>query len=124
MLINRTVAENRLNSLRKRLQRDDQLSRRSKEGVQYLLNRAYAQRVPQKVMNNYSGGVWYLPHHPVFNENKPDKLRIVFDCSAKCMGSSVNDQLQKDPDLLKNIIGVLLRCRRNVPSSQSSSKWL
>jgi hypothetical protein len=63
MLINRTIPENWLNSLRKWLQRDDQVLRRYQEGVEYLLDRWYAQRVPEKIISNYSGDVRYLPHH-------------------------------------------------------------
>lgn len=31
------------------------------------------------------GEKWYIPHHGVFHSRKPEKLRVVFDCSAKCM---------------------------------------
>ena len=55
--------------------------------------------------------MWYLPHHPVINENKPDKVRIVFDCSSKFKGMSLNDQVLKGPDLMNNLVGVLLRFR-------------
>ena len=36
---------------------------------------------------------WYLPHHPVFNQKKPGKLRVVFDAAAKFEGSSLNESL-------------------------------
>lgn len=37
--------------------------------------------------------VWYIPHHGVYQPQKPDKLRVVFDCSAKFHGVSLNDTL-------------------------------
>ena len=36
---------------------------------------------------------WYLPHHPVINPNKPDKIRIVYDCAAKYRNTSLNEQV-------------------------------
>nr|VZI24609.1 unnamed protein product [Spirometra erinaceieuropaei] len=49
---------------------------------------------------------WYLPHHPVVNPRKPEKIRVVFDCAAKCQGVSLNDNLYQGPDLNAK----LLRC--------------
>ncbi len=56
--------------------------------------------------------VWYIPHHGVYNPKKPDKLRVVFDCSAKFRGISLNDTLLTGPDLINSLVGVLCRFRR------------
>ncbi|XP_045023467.1 uncharacterized protein LOC116929559 [Daphnia magna] len=55
---------------------------------------------------------WYNPHHPVFNPNKPGKCRVVFDLSAKCHGTCLNDVLLRGPDLLTNLVGILLFFRQ------------
>ena len=56
----------------------------------------------------------YIPHHAVFNINKPSKLRVVFDAAAKYCGTLLNENLLKDPDLLRNsLIGIILRSRIN-----------
>lgn len=55
--------------------------------------------------------MWYLPHHSVQNVNKPDKVRIVFDCSAKFNGTSLNENVFQGPDLMNKLVGVLLRFR-------------
>ena len=55
---------------------------------------------------------WYLPHHPVTNVNKPGKVRVVYDCAAKCNGMSLNDALMKGPHLMNSLTGVLSRFRK------------
>ena len=56
--------------------------------------------------------VWYIPHHGVYSASKPDKIRVVFYCSAKCQGVSLNDKLLQGPNPTNSLIGVLLRFRQ------------
>jgi len=58
--------------------------------------------------------VWFIPHHGVYHPHKPDKLRVVFDCSAKFCGISLNDTLLTGPDLINSLVGVLCRFRKEV----------
>ena len=55
--------------------------------------------------------VCYLPHPPVIHARKPDKVRVVFYCATKYMGTSLNDQLMQGPDLNNNVTGVVKRFR-------------
>ncbi|KAI2643118.1 Translation initiation factor IF-2 [Labeo rohita] len=55
------------------------------------------------------GETWYLPHHGVFHPKKADKLRVVFDCSARYQGYSLNDHLLQGPDLINSLHGILIR---------------
>lgn len=58
--------------------------------------------------------VWYLPHFPVIRMDKTTtKVRIVFDCSAKTDGVSLNDAICAGPKLQKDLFDVLIRFRRN-----------
>ncbi|KAJ8366280.1 hypothetical protein AAFF_G00363170 [Aldrovandia affinis] len=56
--------------------------------------------------------VWYIPHHGVYHPKKPEKLRVVFNCSAKFHGVSLNDMLLTGPDLINSLLGVLCRFRK------------
>ena len=46
-------------------------------------------------------------------DKSTSKVRIVFDCSAKCEGISLNDVIHPGPKLQKNLFNVLVRFRRN-----------
>ena len=86
----RYMAEQRLNHLSKRLQRDPETKEKYTDGIKQLVDKKYAEKVPDSEINK-TRSVWYLPHHPVFSAKKPDKCRIVFDCAAKVHGASLND---------------------------------
>ena len=53
-------------------------------------------------------GANYIPHHCT---SVTTKFRVVFDCSAKFRGLSLNDCLLQGPDLTTSLLGVLLRFR-------------
>ena len=104
------MALKRLISLSKRLSRDERLHTEYARGVQDLLDKGYAEEVPEDEISRSDGKVWYLPHHPVSNPNK-DKVRMVFDCAAKHHGVSLNSKVLSGPDLTNSLIGVLAKYR-------------
>ncbi|XP_014677798.1 PREDICTED: uncharacterized protein LOC106817630 [Priapulus caudatus] len=104
-------AETRLHSLARRLAKDPVLRTRYIAGIRDSIDKGYAEPVPSAEVDRKDGYVWYLPHHPVVNPRKPDKVRPVFDCAARCRGTSLNDQVHQGPDLNNKLIGVLLRFR-------------
>jgi len=55
-----------------------------------MLQKGYARKALTK---DKKGKTWYLPHFAVYDPNKPDKVRIVFDSSAEFKGISLNQQL-------------------------------
>ncbi|XP_045210756.2 uncharacterized protein LOC123562171 [Mercenaria mercenaria] len=57
---------------------------------------------------------WYLPIFGVYNSKKPGKIRGVFDSSAAYQGVSLNSVLLTGPDLTNNLLGVLMRFRREL----------
>ncbi|XP_062602313.1 uncharacterized protein LOC134264026, partial [Saccostrea cucullata] len=55
---------------------------------------------------------WYLPIFAIYHPKKPGKIRMVFDSSASYDGISLNSVLLSGPDLTNNLLGVLLRFRK------------
>lgn len=75
--------------------------------MQVMIDKGYAEAAPQEEDDK----TWYIPHHGVVHPNKPNKVRVVFDCSADYAGGCVNKILLKGPDLTNQIVGVLCRFR-------------
>ena len=106
---NKIVAEHRLGLLKKRLLKDPQLHRKYSLFMDDLFDKGHAQKVPEGQREDSPS--WYLPHHPVIHPQKPDKVRVVFDCAAKFQNVSLNQQILQGPDLTNSLIGVLTRFR-------------
>ena len=101
-------------SLEKRLAKDEDLREKYTSTIKEDLNRGYVIKVPDAhKVENRSDKEWYLPHHPVLNPNKPGKVRRVLNGAAKFHGASLNKSLLTGPDLLQNLIHVLLRFRQH-----------
>ena len=83
-----------------------------KKFMQVLLDLEYAEKVPNSEISRKDNKVWYLPHHGIYHPNKPKKIRVVFDCSAKFNNTSINDVLLQGPDLTNRLLSVLLRFRQ------------
>ena len=75
-----------------------------------LLDEGYAEAIPSEQLAP-SSRVWYIPHHTVVNANKPEKVRVVYDCAARSQGTSLNENLMRGPDFVNSLMGVLLRFR-------------
>ena len=108
---NRALAMSRLKLLKRKLQRDEELLSMYKDQVNNYITQGYAEKLNTNDVNG-SKKIWYLPHHPVVNPNKPGKVRVVFDCAAKFQGVSLNDKLMQGPDLVNSLVGVLTRFRQ------------
>ena len=108
---NTRVALHRLHGLRRRLEKNELMSRYD-EGVRKFLDRGYAEKVPDSELYVNDGTVWCLPHHPAVSEAKGGELRIVMDCSAKLRDVSVNDQCLRGPDFVNKLFQVILRFRQ------------
>jgi len=65
----------------------------------------------RKVESIHKDVQFILPHRVVFHPQKPNELRVVFNCAAKFRGRSLDDELLSGPDLMNNLVGVLFRFR-------------
>ena len=110
LMNNKSQARQRLHPLKKRLHRYLALHKKYRDFMDDLINKGYARKVSKENLDN--SNVWYLPHHAVFHPQKPDKVRVVFNCSAKFQGTSLNDQLLQGPNLTNTLVGVLTRFRQ------------
>ena len=109
---NKSAALVRLKSLRRRLEKEDTFCQHYSEFMQELIRNGHAEKVPQADLIAEDGRVWYIPHHGVYHPQKPDKIRVVFDCSARFQGVCLNDCLLQGPDLTNKLVGVLCRFRK------------
>ena len=101
-------------SLEKHLAKDEDLREKYTSTIKEDLNKGYVIEVPDAhKVESRSDKEWYLPHHPVLNPNKPGKVRRVLNGALKIHGASLNKSLLTGPDLLQNLIYVLLRFRQH-----------
>ena len=80
------------------------------QGIHEYLNEKGIQ--PKINWVHHKGEMQVHTHHGVYNENKPSKIRVVFDCSTKYQGRSLNSELMSGLDLTNQISGVLIRFRK------------
>ena len=111
LLQNRKLAKRRLDSLKRRLMSDAVLCKLYCEKMNDYVKCGYASQVSEQDIVGKEGRVWYVPHHCT---SLTTKFRIVFDCSAKLNGISLNDKLLQGPTttLTNSLLGVLLRLRQ------------
>ena len=110
---NKSQAWQRAIWLKKKRERDPKLYQDYKAFMEDILSKGYVRKVSHDQKSLGEGTAWYIPHHGVYHPHKPGKIRVVFDCSAKFMGKSLNDMLYKGPDLTSSLVGVLLRFRED-----------
>ena len=107
---NRSVAVKRALSQKKKMKNNPQYFSDYKVFMDTLFEKGYAEESTSNETSN--GKTWFLPHHGVYNVNKPGKIRVVFDCSSSFMGSSLNGCLLQGPDLTSSLVGVLTRFQK------------
>ncbi|KAK7880336.1 hypothetical protein WMY93_033028 [Mugilogobius chulae] len=107
---NKTCAIHRLKCLERKLRRNKQYYLDYKKFMEEIIAHGDAEKVPEQDIDKTPA--WYIPHHGVYHPQKPGRIRVVFDGSAKFQGTCINDHLLTGPELTNTLLGVLCRFRR------------
>ncbi|XP_046898685.1 uncharacterized protein LOC124482244 isoform X1 [Hypomesus transpacificus] len=107
---NKRTATVRLEHLKRKLSKDQRYKEQYIRFMSEVIEKGDAEEAHREAKE---GEKWYIPHHGIYHPQKPDKLRVVFDGSAKYKGTSLNEHLLSGPDLLNSLNGVLIRFRRH-----------
>ena len=102
-----------LKSLEKRLEKDLNLKIQFASDIRGDVEKGYEVPVSPHDSKNRSDREWYVPHHPVLNPNKTGKVRRVLNGASKFHGKSRNNSLLICPNLLQNLLFVLMRFREH-----------
>ena len=105
------MAKWRLKCLEQKLNKNSVLKVAYKNKIAEYLEKGYARKVTKEELQMTSTNQWYLPHFPVFNINKPGKMRFVMDAAAKVGKESLNSFLLRGPDLYTSLICILFNFR-------------
>ncbi|CAH8650652.1 unnamed protein product [Schistosoma curassoni] len=108
---NYEVANSRLQSLKRRLLKDDILHIRYINSIESKFTKTYAEKVLEIYLQPNYRPRGYSPHHAVLNMKKPEELRVVLDCAAEFAGVSMNDMIYQEPDTTAGLMCILLSFR-------------
>ncbi|XP_055622898.1 uncharacterized protein LOC129766398 [Toxorhynchites rutilus septentrionalis] len=103
----RPMALRRHTCLMKRMERDLSLAATLRAKMDEYSEKGYVRKLSLEELQEHRDRIWYLPIFPVFNLNKPNKIRMVWDAAATVRGVSLNTVLMKGPDLLTALPFVL-----------------
>ena len=112
---NKYSATKRFESLKTRLAKTPELEGKYHAVFAEMWANGIIEEVPEnELATSDSNVVFYLPHRPVVKETSATtKIRPVFDASATAYnGVSLNDCVETGPNLLPDLVKVLLRFRR------------
>ena len=96
------------------LEKDASLKQKYEETIKVALDNQYVRKLTEAELQQTKFEMqWYVPHHPIINPHNPEKVRRVCNATAKYKGESLNDKLLTGPDLLQNLVGIILRFREH-----------
>jgi len=106
-----STAFHRLKTMERKMDKDPEFADQYCQKIKDYVKKSYAKKVDPK--EDIDGlRIWYLPHFAVKNDNKPGKIRFVFDAAAESNGTSLNDNLLTGPDLLNPLTSILYKFRQ------------
>lgn len=105
------MALKRFYSLQRRMAKDTELAHILNEMLVDYIAKGYVRKLTSEELTERHERTWYLPVFPVYNPNKPGKVRLVWDAAATINGVSLNSALLTGPDLLTPLVSVLYKFR-------------
>ncbi|XP_028415610.1 uncharacterized protein LOC114538968 [Dendronephthya gigantea] len=111
---NQSQAKRKLETTERRLAKNPNHAEAYDKQMRELNEMNFSRKVSSEELKTYKGPIHYISHHEIVKpEKKSTPIRIVFNSSASYKGHRLNDYWMKGPDLLNNMLGVLLRFREN-----------
>ncbi|XP_053662228.1 uncharacterized protein LOC128711380, partial [Anopheles marshallii] len=110
---NREMALKRHTCLKRKCEKNPELASAISNKMHEYADKGYIRRMSEDEIEARRERDWYLPIFPVYNPNKPGKLRMVFDAAAQVHGISLNMFLLTGPDQLVGLVQVLYKFREN-----------
>ena len=107
---NKMAVYQRTKNTLNRLKRDPEKIDQCISSMEQSLSAGHVETIPQHEAAPPPGEAWWIPIFPVVQPKK-NKVRLVYDASAKYGGTSLNDRLLTGPDQNNALKGVLLRFR-------------
>ena len=105
-------ATRRLEAMEKQLSKNPEHAKAYNSQMKEMEDLKFSRKITQEEERQYTGPVHYITHHAVVRpEKKSTPLRIVYNSSSSYKGHRLNDYWLKGPDLLNNLLGVILRFR-------------
>ena len=83
-----------------------------REAINGYINEGHPTNLTEKESEISSNITSYIPHDFVLNPDKPDEVKLVYDASVKYQNVCLNDELLKGPDLLNNLVPILIKFRK------------
>ena len=108
---NRAQAMQRLQGLFKTFNRKPEMKADYLEFMGKIIDKGHTSPVPHDDAPPPPECSWYLPHFATYHNTK-HTICVVFDLSCEFRGVSLNKVLLPGPDLMNNLIGVLMRFRK------------
>ncbi|KZS19693.1 Uncharacterized protein APZ42_013856 [Daphnia magna] len=86
----------RLFSIENKFAHNSYFSERCKDVIDDYVAKGFPLSLKESELKGTFWRNWYLSHHVVVNPRKPEKVRVVFDASAKYQGVALNEVLLKE----------------------------
>ena len=100
---NRQLEVQRLQSLERKLARNEDLKTKFHKTVKQCIDNNHATKIPPEDLTpekvSTTPIINYIPHQAVLNQHKPDNICVDYDTAAKYRNCSLNEHLLKGPDL-------------------------